>query len=803
MTARSWAVALLAAAMAAMPAAAQSPLERRISLHVRDVALRDALDRIAAAGNFKLSYSGDNLPLDRRVSVWRDTTRVSDVLDELLRSFPVTAVALPDDQVVLTPRAPEPRDTVARFVTVLDRVVVTGSAIGAPERSLPIALDVVAGRDVERRGQGNLSEVFDGSVPGVWMWEQAPTAMLGRYASIRGASSFGVSSPKVYVDGIEVANPLLLTQITPERIERIEVIRGPQGAALYGTDAISGVVNIISRNDGGSGDGSHLMLRSDGGYAAGYGAGATAVQRHHLSARAGSNLRSANGSVGFATSGAYIPEAYSREFRASGNARAVGTMSTLTASAHYFGKNAGVPMSPLLGPLNRFQADSGAQKLRMYTIGSTITAMPSDRWTYAITGGVDGYALANVSSELGPLAFFVDSALRDARGSALRATMRGSAVGRAGSSERFGATFTFASEHSTLRDRSLQGVPTTGPGSGPGAATDTLLYVTEWSSNMGFTSQVDLAFRNSAYLTAGVRQERVSRRLGISQFRSLPMLGGALVKDFAGMTAKARVAYGKGIRALDATQRARTGEAKRRLQNPLLEPEEQSGIEGGIDLLFGSRAGVHVTRFDQLAFGLIQDVMVVDSSGPPSAPPRYWYQLQNVGRISNRGWEAQASANVGALSVSGALTTVDSRVNRLSNIYTGDLRQGDRMLGVPARTLTGTVGWTRRGFHASTTVARASDWVNYDRLAIAQCYVAMLQTQSCTDAKQLDGPTLRKYWKAYDGNTRVRATTSFDLRRGVMLTLTGENLLNYQRGEPDSITIVPGRTITAGVRARF
>jgi iron complex outermembrane receptor protein len=36
----------------------------------------------------------------------------------------------------------------------------------------------------------------------------------------------------VYVDGIGVANPLLLTAVNPETVERIEIIRGPQGAAL-------------------------------------------------------------------------------------------------------------------------------------------------------------------------------------------------------------------------------------------------------------------------------------------------------------------------------------------------------------------------------------------------------------------------------------------------------------------------------------------------------------------------------------------------------------------------------------------
>ncbi len=797
MKAPALAVALLGLVTLAPLAQAQSVLDRRVSVHVRDVSLRDALDRIAAAGGFRLSYSSDNLPLDRRVSVWRDTSAVRDVLGELLRPFPVAVVALPGDQVVLAPRAPESGDTVPGYVTVLDRVVVTGSILGAPERPLPVALDVVTGRDMERRGRSNLSAVFDGSVPGVWMWEQSPTTLLARYASIRGASSFGVSYPKVYLDGIEVANPLLLTGLTPERVERVEVIRGPQGAALYGSDAISGVVNIISRHDATFSDGSHMTVRSEGGYASGYSANTSAVQRHTLGAQAGSNLRSASGTIGFASSGAYIPGAYSREVRASGEARSVGTTSTITASAHYLGKNAGVPMSPLLGTLNRFRSDSAAQKLRMYTIGTTMTTAPSERWTVALTGGVDGYALANVNSEMGPISFFVDSALRDARGSALRATMRATAVGRLGSPDRFGATITLGGEHSTLRDRSLQEATSSGSGS------DTLRHVVDWSSNMGFTSQVDIALWNTAFVTAGVRQERVGLPPGISQFRALPMLGGALVRDFAGVTAKARLAYGKGIRALNSSQRVRIGEPKRRLHNPSLEPEEQSGIEGGVDVFFGSRFGVHVTRFDQLAFGLIQTVMIVDSSGL-SSQPRYWYQLQNVGRISNRGWEAQGSAAFGALSLAGALSTVDSRVQRLANGYTGDLRAGDRMLGVPGRTLTGTVAWVGRGMVVSSTLARASDWINYDRLAIAQCYMVFMQSpMSCPDAKKIEGAVLRKYWTSYDGNTRLSASTSFEIRRGMTFTLTGENLLNHQLGEPDSITIVPGRTLIAGIRARF
>lgn len=67
----------------------------------------------------------------------------------------------------------------------------------------------------------------------------------------------------------------------------------------------------------------------------------------------------------------------------------------------------------------------------------------------------------------------------------------------------------------------------------------------------------------------------------------------------------------------------------------------------------------------------------------------------------------------------------------------------------------------------------------------------------------LIGAELRNYWREYDGVTRLRATFSRDLYPGLAFVMTGDNLLGTQRGEPDNITVVPGRTITAGIQATF
>jgi iron complex outermembrane recepter protein len=317
------------------------------------------------------------------------------------------------------------------------------------------------------------------------------------------------------------------------------------------------------------------------------------------------------------------------------------------------------------------------------------------------------------------------------------------------------------------------------------------------------TAQASLAFHNAVFVSGGLRRESIGQSDAPAQGGLLPMLGASWVRDRGPVTMKLRAAYGKGIRGARSTIHVGTREPKHTLFNRNLAAEEQAGIEAGGDLLFGRRVGLHVTRFDQLASGLIQTVLIgdpYDDDTTRMGEHHSWFQLQNVGQIVNRGWEGQATVSLGALSLSGAAALVESRVRRIAPTYTGDLLPGDRMFGVPSRTFSGTMAWSRPGggLQLSSTISRANDWVNYDRLAIAKDLIA-----AGGDARGFTGANLRKYWVIYPGATRLRASAVLDVWRGMSLSLTGENLLNYQRGEPDTITIVPGRTVLMGLKARF
>ena len=178
-------------------------------------------------------------------------------------------------------------------------------------------------------------------------------------------------------------------------------------------------------------------------------------------------------------------------------------------------------------------------------------------------------------------------------------------------------------------------------------------------------------------------------------------------------------------------------------------------------------------------------------------PPRVSYTLENVGEITNRGWEASANASHGPFSLTATWSSVESRVRTLAARYGGDLQPGDRMLEVPRQTMSLTGRWHAGPWSAAVSAARAADWVGYDRVALARDYASGLPL------REFVGLRLRNYWRTYAGSTRLRASVSRALGERVAVTVAGENLLDEQRGEPDNLTVVPGRTVLVSGRVEW
>ncbi|HEY6110498.1 MAG TPA: TonB-dependent receptor plug domain-containing protein, partial [Gemmatimonadales bacterium] len=144
----------------------------------------------------------------------------------------------------------------------LEAVVVTAS--GAEQRARELGNTVTridATKRVEEGSPTNLSDLLKGSAPNVIVLPSGGTTGTGSRVRIRGSTSLSLNNePIIVVDGIRVDNdaasnsigvggqsPSRLNDINPDEIESIEIVKGPSAAALYGTDAANGVIQIRTK----------------------------------------------------------------------------------------------------------------------------------------------------------------------------------------------------------------------------------------------------------------------------------------------------------------------------------------------------------------------------------------------------------------------------------------------------------------------------------------------------------------------------------------------------------------------------
>ena len=144
----------------------------------------------------------------------------------------------------------ETEDAVPRYI--LDAIVVTASRTETSIKQVSGSIVVITADDIERSAQNTVAGVLR-DAGGLSV---AQTGGTGRNASVflRGAES---SYTLFMIDGVEINDPMSPgrgynpAHLSVDQVERIEVLYGPQ-STLYGSDAIAGVVNIITKRGEGS-----------------------------------------------------------------------------------------------------------------------------------------------------------------------------------------------------------------------------------------------------------------------------------------------------------------------------------------------------------------------------------------------------------------------------------------------------------------------------------------------------------------------------------------------------------------------
>ena len=146
----------------------------------------------------------------------------------------------------------------------MDEIVVTATRLETPGREVGSSITVITAEQIREQGKTTVADVLR-SIPSLTV---AQSGGPGQVASVflRGAKS---EHTLVLIDGVEMNDPSStgrgfdFGKLTVSNIERIEIVRGPQ-STLYGSDAMGGVINIITKK--GTGGFSGFLSASGGSY---------------------------------------------------------------------------------------------------------------------------------------------------------------------------------------------------------------------------------------------------------------------------------------------------------------------------------------------------------------------------------------------------------------------------------------------------------------------------------------------------------------------------------------------------------
>ena len=559
----------------------------------------------------------------------------------------------------------------------LPPMVVTATRIEQPVSEIGTTVTVVDQDQIHSQQIQSVDEVLR-EVPGVTVMKAGSPGTLAD-VSIRGASP---SQTLILIDGVEVntgsTGGFDITNLTTDNLDRVEILRGA-GGSLYGSQAIGGVVNLITQEGEGA---PKVSLLSEGGN--------RASERQVLTANGSQGNLNYSGALSyFSTQG--FQKANDNSDNLSGAARVdyhVDEKTTLRGFARYFRSNvsladfsvaSGVPINPTAHQRGEFMLFNGIlerQVTKRLTAKLSASFVRNDlRLNFPPFAGDTGFE----TSER-------DRIPEETRGSIAEAIYNWA--------EGWRSLAGFDFKDRWLRSSSVTVFP-------PSPAS-TSLFRARRQEYAGYVEQEGSAFHGRLLGTAGFRVD------GNSQFGKEVSSAWSVAAPIKEIDATVRGSYSEGFRApsFDELFFPFFG-------NPHLAPEISSEYDGGFTKNFGQWASFTATYFSRRVHNLIVTVPVPVSKANP-----FGSTAGNAGRVDVQGVELAPSLGpFHGFSLNGGFTLLDE---------THASPNGSTPTRVPKRSAFGVASYERREM-----------MLPHDRMIVALGYTFVGDREDITPAGTL------------------------------------------------------------------
>lgn len=253
-------VASLLAALSVIAAplqAAEVKLNDRVRVDLTDDTLSDALVNISETANLSIAFSSQQLASLRAPKV-SGVYSVREILDQVLKNSGLTYEVI-DDRTIRVVQAqttandavPAQAPQLARAESQVEEIVVTGSRIARAAAETVVPVSTVSEQDIRLAATVNMESLLN-STPQFTAANSGNTRVGPGVATVN-LRGLGANRTLVLVNGrrfIPYDQNLVtdINTIPAQFVERVEVVTGGS-SAIYGSDAVAGVVNFILKKD--------------------------------------------------------------------------------------------------------------------------------------------------------------------------------------------------------------------------------------------------------------------------------------------------------------------------------------------------------------------------------------------------------------------------------------------------------------------------------------------------------------------------------------------------------------------------
>ena len=538
--------------------------------------------------------------------------------------------------------------------TTLGLVVISATKAPASRVSLTQPVTVITGEELRVRGITRVSDALR-TVPGATLVQNGSVGAVNTLFLRGGESRY----TKVLIDGVAVNSPggfFDFSQLTTDNIERIEIVRGP-GSVVYGADAVSGVVQIFTRQGRG-----RFNAVADG-RAGNYGSRELTVDANGtggpLRYSLGGGARRTDGMLSFNNN-------YYNGTLSSSLGLTPRDGSDLLATARYSSAEFHYPTDYTGAPV-----DSNAYRVQhTLTAGVDGKTKLSETTTARVRLGTN--ELSDLTEDIAP-GFAPEGPGPLVHSELLSRNKRRSAEGNLAFNLPESSILTIGAEYVTESEKSANGSGSVGGPTTPTSTFDARRH------NTAFYSELTATSKTGSSIAVSARRDDNSDYDAFTTYRA-----GASVP--VGDVSRLRASISTAFNAPAFNQLRATLYT---VASPDLKPERARSWEVGLEqtLVYGILK-ISGSYFNQRFRDMIQFV-----SG---TAPGFLGSYANLAEAQSNGYEAEVVLTpVGPLSANASYTFAEPRVTQVSSAYSGDLTKGDPLLRRPKHSATGSLTWSK------------------------------------------------------------------------------------------------------------